>query len=57
MLLPLAGELQGVVADPPRRTEGLVGGDGVEPFGLRLALVSQELNQTQGVTLGSQPWR
>ena len=34
--------------------EGLVGGDGVEPFGLRFVVVSQEVNQTQGLTLRSQ---
>ena len=32
--------------------EGLVGGEGVEPFGLRLALVSQEVKQTQRLTSG-----
>ena len=49
---PFAGELQGALAD--WLSEGLVGGDGVEPFGLRVALVSQELNQTQSLTLRSQ---
>ena len=39
---PFAGELQGALADG--FAEGLVGGDGVEPFGLRLALVAQEVN-------------
>ena len=53
-LFPIAGELQGALADPPRRTEGLVRGEGGEPFGLRLALVSQEVNQTQGLTLRTQ---
>ncbi len=53
-LFPFAGELQGALADPPRRTEGLVGGEGVEPFGLRLALVAQEVNKTQCLTLRSQ---
>ena len=47
-LFPFAGELQGALADGG--AEGSVGGDGVEPFGLRLALVSQEVNQTQGLT-------
>ena len=46
---PFAGELQGALADGS--AEGLVGGEGVEPFGLRLALVAQEVNQTQGLTL------
>ena len=45
--LPIAGELQGALADG--FAEGLVGGDDVEPFGLRLALVAQEVNQTQGL--------
>ena len=48
-LLPIAGELQGALADGG--AEGLVGGEGVEPFGLRLALVTLEVNQTQGLTL------
>ncbi len=47
--LPIAGELQGALADGG--AEGLVGGDGVEPFGLRFVVVSQEVNQTQGLTL------
>ena len=34
--------------------EGLVRREGSEPFGLRLALVSQEVNQTQCLTLRSQ---
>ena len=38
---PFAGELQGALADG--FAEGLVGGEGVEPFGLRLALGSQEV--------------
>ena len=46
--LPFAGELQGALADGG--AEGLVGGEGVEPFGLRLALVAQEVKQTQGLT-------
>ena len=50
--LPIAGELQGALADG--FAEGLVGGEGVEPFGLRLALVAQEVNQTQRLTLRSQ---
>ena len=49
---PFAGELQGALADG--FAEGLVGGVGVEPFGLRLALVAQEVNQTQGLTLRTQ---
>ena len=49
-LLPIAGELQGALADGD--AEGLVGGDGVEPFGLRLVVGSQEVNQTQGLTSG-----
>ena len=49
---PIAGELQGALADGV--AEGLVGGEGVEPFGLRLALVKQEVNQTQRLTLRSQ---
>jgi hypothetical protein len=48
------GELQGALADG--FTDGLVGGDGVEPFGLRLALVSQEVNQTRCFKLRSQLW-
>ena len=51
--LPFAGELQGALADPPRRTEGLVHREGGEPFGLRLALGSQEVKQTHGLTLRS----
>ena len=35
---------------PNRLAERLVGGEGVEPFGLRLALVAQEVKQTQGLT-------
>ena len=49
--LPLAGELQGALADG--FAEGLVGGDGVEPFGLRLVVVAQEVKQTQSLTLRS----
>ena len=41
--LPFAGELQGALADGG--AEGLVGGAGVEPFGLRLVVVSQEVKQ------------
>ncbi len=48
LLLPFAGELQGALADGG--AEGLVGGDGVEPFGLRFVVVSQEVNQTQSLT-------
>ena len=51
-LLPIAGELQGALADGG--AEGLVGGDGVEPCGLRFVVVSQEVNQTQRLTLRSQ---
>src|SRR5712691_9668961 len=43
MLLPVASELQGAVADGG--AEGLVCRDGVEPFGLGLALGTQEVNQ------------
>ncbi len=50
--LPIAGELQGALADG--FAEGLVRREGGEPFGLRLALVSQEVNQTQRLTLRSQ---
>ena len=46
---PLAGELQIALADG--FAEGLVRRDGGEPFGLGLALGSQEVNQTQGLTL------
>jgi len=38
-LFPLASELQGALADG--FAEGLVGRDGVEPFGLRLVLTLQ----------------
>ena len=51
-LFPFAGELQGALADG--FAEGLVRREGGEPFGLRLALVSQEVRQTQGLTLSSQ---
>ena len=51
-LFPFAGELQGALADG--FAEGLVGGDGVEPFGLRLVVVSQDVKQTQCLTLRSQ---
>ena len=46
--LPLAGELQGALADGG--AEGWVGGDGGEPFGLRFVVGSQEVNQTQRLT-------
>ena len=49
--LPLASELERPL--PNCLAERLVGGDGVEPFGLRLVVVSQEVNQTQGLTLRS----
>ena len=52
VLFPLASELQGALAD--RFAEGLVRREGGEPCGLRLALVSQEVNQTQYLTLRSQ---
>ena len=50
-LFPIAGELQGALADGV--AEGLVGGEGVESAAaeLRLALVAQEVNQTQCLTL------
>jgi hypothetical protein len=50
ILFPFAGELQDALADG--FAEGLVGGDGVESAvaELRLALVSQEVNQTQRLT-------
>ena len=51
-LFPIAGELQGALAD--EGAEGLVGGDGVEPFGLRLVVGSQDVKQTQRLTLRSQ---
>ena len=47
--LPFAGEFQGALADG--FAEGLVRREGGEPFGLRVDLVSQEVNQTQGLTL------
>ena len=43
--LPLVGELQGALADG--FADRLVGRDGGEPGGLRLAKVSQDVNQTQ----------
>ena len=52
--LPIAGELQGALADGG--AEGLVGGDGVEPFGLRFVVGSQDVKQAQGLTLRSQLW-
>ena len=51
-LLPFAGKLQGALADG--FAEGLVRRKGGEPFGLGLALVTQEVNQTQCLTLRSQ---
>ncbi|MCX7418989.1 MAG: hypothetical protein NT013_05550 [Planctomycetia bacterium] len=51
-LFPFAGELQGALADG--FADGLVRRDGGEPFGLRLALVTQEVNQTQSFTLRTQ---
>ena len=48
---PPAGELEGALADGG--AERLVGGDGVEPFGLRFVVGSQEVKQTQGLTLRS----
>ncbi len=51
-LLPFAGELQGALADG--FAEGLVRREGGETFGLRVALVSQKVNQTQRLTLRSQ---
>ena len=50
--LLFAGELQGALADG--FAEGLVCREGGEPFELRLALGSQEVNQTQCLTLRSQ---
>ena len=50
--LPLASELERPL--PNCLADRLVGGDGVEPFGLRFVVVSQEVNQTQGLTLRSQ---
>ena len=52
-LFPIAGELEGALAD--WLGEGLVRGDGGEPFALRLVLVSQPVDQTQRLTLRSQP--
>jgi hypothetical protein len=51
LLLPLAGELQGALADGV--ADRLVGRDGGEPGGLGLALVTQEVNQAQCLTLRS----
>jgi len=48
-LFPLASELERAL--PNRLADRLVGGDGVEPFGLRLVVVSQEVKQTQRLTL------
>ena len=50
--LPLASELERPL--PNCLADRLVGGDGVEPFGLRFVVGSQEVNQTQGFTLRSQ---
>ena len=50
--LPFAGELEGALAD--WLGEGLVRRDGGEPFALRFGLVSQTVDQTQGLTLRSQ---
>ena len=52
MLLPFAGELEGALAD--WLGEGLVRRDGGEPFARGLALGSQTVDQTQGLTLRSQ---
>ena len=49
--IPYANELPGALVEGV--AEGLVRRDGVEPFGLRLALVSQEVNQTQCLTRSS----
>ena len=49
---PFARELDRAL--PNRLADRLVGGEGVEPFGLRLALVAQEVNLTQRLTLRSQ---
>ncbi len=51
VLLPLASELERPL--PNWLADRLVGGDGVEPFGLRFVVVSQEVNQTQGLTRSS----
>ena len=51
-LFPFAGELEGALADGG--AVDWVGGDGVEPFGLRFVVGSQEVKQTQGLTLRSQ---
>ena len=53
-LLPFAGELEGALAD--WLGEGLVRRDGGEPFARGLALGSQTVDQTQGLTLRSQFW-
>lgn len=53
-LFPLASELSRPL--PNGLAEGLVGGADVEPCGLRLALVTQEVNQTQSLTLRLQLW-
>ncbi len=42
---PLAGELQGSLTDG--FGDGLIGGNGGEPFGLGLALCTQKVDQTQ----------
>ena len=51
-LFPIAGELQGALADG--FAESLVRREGGEPCGLRVDLGSQEVNQTQRLTLRSQ---
>ena len=48
---PIAGELEGALED--WLGEGLVCGDGVEPFALRLVLVSQPVDRTQRLTISS----
>ena len=51
-LFPLASELERPL--PNSLADRLVGGEGVEPFGLRLVVVSQEVKQTQRLSLRSQ---
>ncbi len=50
--LPLAGELQGALTDG--FADGLIGGNGGEPFGLGLDSGTQKADQTQRLTLRSQ---
>ena len=50
-LFPFAGDLEGALADGG--AEGLVGGDGALPFGLRFVLGSQDVKQTQRLTIRS----